>query len=119
MVIRRSLLAVALCLTCLLAAAGIADATAPPTGVADFKLPVCENEELAAASPRGVLVALCKDRGEGRPTRTLGTLLPNGKLLKRALPAGATGPFATGPADEVWAGSGSGGVNLGIAPPAL
>jgi streptogramin lyase len=113
MVIRRSLLVLALCLACNFAAAGIAGAAAPD-GVANFKVPVCEISELASASPRGVLVPLCKDRGKGRPTRSLGTLLPNGKLLKRALPRGTTGPFATGPAGEIWAGTGSGSATLGI-----
>jgi streptogramin lyase len=113
MAIRRSLIAAALSLTCLLAVTGIAEA-APPDGVATFKLPVCEISVLAPASPRGVLVPLCKDRGKGRPTRRLGTLSPNGKLLERALPRGAAGPFAEGPAGEIWAGTGSGGSTLGI-----
>jgi streptogramin lyase len=41
-------------------------------------------------------------------------LSPNGKLLERALPRGAAGPFAEVPAGEVWAGTGSGGSTLGI-----
>jgi virginiamycin B lyase len=112
MVFRGSLLALALALACLLAAAGIADAAAPD-GVATFNLPVCESD-LAPSAPRGVLVPICKNRGEGPPTKTLGTLLPSGKLVKRSLPGGATGPFAVGPADETWSGTGSGGANLGL-----
>jgi virginiamycin B lyase len=104
MAIRRSLIALALSLACLLAVAAIAEA-APPDGAATFKLPVCKISELAPASPRGVLVPLCKVRGKGRPARSLGTLLPNGKLLKRALPHGAAGPFAAGPGGEIWAGT--------------
>jgi virginiamycin B lyase len=113
MAICRSLIAAALSLTCLLAVTGIAEA-APPDEVATFNLPVCEFSELGPASPRGVFVPLCERQGKGRPTRSLGTLLPNGKLLKRALPRGAAGPFATGMAGEIWAGTGSGGANLGI-----
>jgi virginiamycin B lyase len=109
--IHRSFLAVALSLACLLAVAGTAGA-APPDGVANFKVPVCESGDLAPASPRGVLVPLCKDRGKGRAIKSLGTLLPSGKLLTRALPGGAIGPFAAGPAGEIWAGTG--GVNLGL-----
>jgi virginiamycin B lyase len=113
MVIRRSLLVIVLSLACLLAAAGIADA-APADGAATFNLPVCESGDLAPASPRGVFVPLCKDRGEGPPARRLGTLLPSGKLVNRSLPGGTSGPFAVGPAGEIWAGTGSGGANLGI-----
>jgi streptogramin lyase len=113
MAIYRSVLALALSLACLFPIAGAAGAAAPD-GVANFKLPVCGIRDLATASPRGVLVPLCKDHGKGRPIRSLGTLLPNGKLLKRGLPRGAAGPFATGPAGEIWAGTGSGGATLGI-----
>jgi virginiamycin B lyase len=41
-------------------------------------------------------------------------LLPSGELLKRSLPDAAGGPFAAGPAGEIWAGTGSGGTTLGI-----
>jgi hypothetical protein len=50
MVIRGSLLALAMSLGCLLAAAGIADAAAPD-GVATFTLPVCAGAVLAPPSP--------------------------------------------------------------------
>jgi virginiamycin B lyase len=111
--IHRSFLAVSLSLACLLPLAGIAGA-APPDGVATFKVPVCESGDLAPASRRGVFVPLCEDWGNGRKSATLGTLLPNGKLLKRSLPGGAAGPFAVGPAGEIWAGTGAGGLNLGL-----
>jgi streptogramin lyase len=113
MAIHRSFLAVALSLACLLAVAGTAGAAAPD-GVANFKLPVCEGGDLAPASPEGVLVPLCEDRNNGRRSASLGTLLPSGKLLKRSTPGRVTGPFAVGPAGEIWAGTGSGGVNLGL-----
>jgi streptogramin lyase len=113
MVIRRSLLVIALSLACLFAAAGIANAAAPD-GVATFKVPVCQSGDLAPASPRGVLVPICKDQKKGPPIRSLRTLLPSGKLIKRSLPGGTTGPFAVGPAGETWAGTGSGGGNLSL-----
>jgi hypothetical protein len=101
MAIHRSFLAVALSLACLLATARTAGAAAPD-GVATFKVPVCESGDLAPASPRGVFVPLCEDRGNGRKSATLGTLLPNGKLLKRSLPRFPLGTAKEGHALEIY-----------------
>jgi virginiamycin B lyase len=113
MLTRRSILAFALPLACLLAFAGAAGG-ATPYRAADFKLPVCEGADLAPAPGEGDLVPLCRETKQGRTFTSLGTLTASGTLLKRALPGGASGPFAPGPAGEIWAGTGTGGANLGL-----
>jgi streptogramin lyase len=107
MTARRSLLVLALSLACFLGVAAGAGA-AMPGGATNFKVPACG--DLAPAAAEGVLVPLCA----GQTIGGLGTLLPSGELLKRPLPGGAGGPFAAGPAGEIWAGTGSGGTTLGI-----
>jgi streptogramin lyase len=107
MTARRSLFALGLSLACFLGVAAGAGA-ATPYGATNFKAPVCG--DLAPAAPEGVLVPLCA----GRTIGSLGTLLPSGELLRRPVSYGASGPFAAGSADEIWAGTGSGGATLGI-----
>lgn len=110
----RSLLTLGLSLACFLGVATGAGA-ATPYGATNFNIPVCDSGDLAPASPEGVLVPVCEDRGSERTIRSLGTLLPSGNLLKRPLPGGgAGGPYAAGPAGEVWAGTGTGGPSIGI-----
>ena len=113
MTTRRSLLALALSLACVLAVAASAGA-ATPYGATNFDVPLCEGGGLAPASPEGVLVPVCERQGNGRTIGVLGTLLPSGGLLKRPLPGVPGGPYAAGPAGEIWAGTGSGGTTLGI-----
>jgi virginiamycin B lyase len=114
MTVRRSLSVLAVSLVCVLACAGIGGAAAVD-GIARFEVPACEGGkggELAPASPEGVLVPLCERRGDGKAIRSLGTVLPDGRLLRRSLPG--AGPFAVGPAGEIWAGTGSGGATLEV-----
>jgi virginiamycin B lyase len=110
---RRSLIALALSLACLLAFVGPAGGATPYRAI-NFKVPVCTGADLAPAPGEGVLVPLCRDTKQGPALTSLGTLTPSGTLLERALPGGASGPFAAGPAGEIWSGTGNGGEKLGL-----
>src|ERR1700743_531397 len=105
---RRSLHAPALFVVVLLALAPAADAAKP------FRVPGCLAGDLAPAASEGVLVRLCEDPESNSTGVGLGTLLPSGQITRRTVPENAEGPFAAGPAGEVWgvAGAGQGGLEL-------
>ena len=105
---RRSLHALALFVVVLLALAPAADAAKP------FRVPGCLAGDLAPAASEGVLVRLCEDPESNSTGVGLGTLLPSGQITRRTVPENAEGPFAAGPAGEVWgvAGAGQGGLEL-------
>jgi streptogramin lyase len=103
MLIRRSLLALALLAAAVLALAPTASAEAPGE-VVTFKFPGClvgDGAHLAAAPGEGVLARACKASGD-RLGSSLSTVSPGGEIVPRAIPKSPTGPIAAGPAGEVW-----------------
>ncbi|HKZ12291.1 MAG TPA: hypothetical protein VJL81_00455 [Solirubrobacterales bacterium] len=101
--VRRSLTALASLVLCLLALGAAVAMAATPGEITTFQIPGCPDSEVAftAAPQAGVLIRLCDER-EGSFSSTLANLLPDGTLVRRAVPTSEPGPIATGPAGEIW-----------------
>jgi virginiamycin B lyase len=108
MLVRRCPIFVALVLSLLALGAGGATA-ATPGEVATFEVPtLCFPTAISAAAREGVLLRLCEQPNpswswaEDENGVTLATLRPDGAVEKTAVPAGAAGPTAVGPAGDTW-----------------
>lgn len=101
MFVRRPLIAVLPLALCLLALAVGAAGAATPGEVTTIKIRACLFRGIAAAPGGGVLVRQCGDKSH-RSERALTKVAPDGTTSGLAIPGSLSGPFAVGPAGEVW-----------------
>jgi streptogramin lyase len=101
MLVRRFLIALASLALCGFLPAAAVAATAKPGEVTRFSVPGClSGDYLAPAPGAGVLLRLCKKKGDSEGG-TLGNLLPSGKLVRHGVQRSSSGPIAVQGAD-VW-----------------
>jgi virginiamycin B lyase len=111
---RRTLIAlVSLALGLLALVAGAGAAT--PGEVTSFTISACYFRGIAAAPAGGVLVRQCGE-GSQRRDRALTNVTAEGTVSRLAIPSSLSGPFAVGPAGEVWlvASTGRGEESSGV-----